>query len=249
MISSIERSPQRWARVAGVLYLAIIALGLFGEVMVRGTLFVPGDAAATASRIAGSPLLWRAGIVGDLLMQVLDVPVIVIFYVLLRPVSESLALFATWINLVQTAVLAANKLNLLVPVLLLGDAGHLKAFSPEQLHALSYGAIQLHGFGLGIGLVFFGFACLATGWLILRSGYLPRTLGVLMLLAGLSYLVNSLALLLAPSLATWLFPGVLVPAFIGEMSLCLWLMVKGVNMAQWAQRVPSWHVRAATDSP
>lgn len=231
------------------MHLAIILLGLFGEVIVRGALFVPGDAAATAGRIAGSPLLWRAGIVGDLLMQVLDVPVIVIFYFLLRPVSEGVALLATWINLVQTAVLAANKLNLLVPILLLGHAGHLKVFAPEQLHELSYLAIQLHGYGFGIGLIFFGFACLATGWLILRCAYLPRTLGVLMLLAGLSYLVNSLALLLAPSIATWLFPGVLVPAFIGELSLCLWLIVKGVNLAQWAQRVPAWHAGAATDPP
>jgi hypothetical protein len=236
MISSMERSPQLCARVAGFLYLTIILLGLFGEVFVRGALVVAGDAAATARNIAGSPFLWRAGIVGDLLMQVCDVPVLVIFYLLLRPVSESLALLATWINLVQTAVLAANKLNLVVPLLLAADAGYLKAFSPEQLHALSYLAIEVHEFGFGIGLVFFGFACLATGWLIFRSGYLPRTLGVLMLMAGLSYLTNSLALLLAPSFAAAIFPGVLVPAFVGESALCLWLIVKGVDTRKWAQR-------------
>lgn len=239
MIASIERSPRRAAQLAGWLYLAIIVLGLFGEVVVRRALVVPGDAAATLHQIAGSPLLWRAGIVGDLLMHVLDIPVIVIFYVLLRPVSEGVALSATWINLVQTAVLAANKLNLLVPVLLLGDAGHLKAFLPQQLQALSYLAIQLHDIGFGIGLVFFGFACLATGWLILRCGYLPAILGVLMLLAGLSYLVNSVVLLLAPPVAPALFPGVLVPAFVGELSLCLWLIAKGVDMEQWPLRVPT----------
>ena len=238
-LSSVECSPQRYARLAGFLYLAIILLGLFGEVFVRGTLVVSGDPAATANGVLHSQLLWRAGIAGDLLMHVCDVPVIVILYFLLRPVSETLALLATLINLVQTAVLAANKLNLLVPLFLLDEVGYLKAFSPEQLQVLSYLAIKAHGYGFGIGLIFFGFACLVRGCLIFRSGYFPKLLGLLMLLAGLSYLTNSFALLLAPSVATLIFPGVLVPAFVGELSLCVWLIVKGVNMKQWEQRVLS----------
>ena len=246
-ISSVERSPQLYARVGGFLYLAIILLGIFGELFVRGTLVVSGDATATANSILHSQFLWRAGIAGDLLMHACDVPVILILYFLLRPVSESLALFATLINLVQTAVLAANKLNLLVPLFLLEDAGYLKAFSPEQLHALSYLAIKAHGYGFGIGLIFFGFACLARGYLIFRSGYLPRTLGVLLLIAGLSYLTNSFALLLAPSFATLIFPGVLAPAFVGELSVCLWLIVKGVNVGQWEQRVTLRHARSASN--
>lgn len=233
---SIERAPQRYARISGVLYLAIILLGLFGELIVRGTLVVPGGALATANNVSASILLWRAGIVGDLMMQVLDVPVIVIFYLLLRPVSESLALFATLINLVQTAVLVMNKLTLLVPLFLLEDAAYLKTFSVEQLHALSYLAISAHGYGFALGLLFFGFACVATGQLIYRSRFLPKALGVLMWLAGLSYLLNSFALLLAPRFAAAIFPGVLVPAFIAELSVALWLMVKGVNMEQWAKR-------------
>jgi hypothetical protein len=154
MLTAIEASPQRYARLSGLLYLAIIALGLFGESYVRGTLFVPGDAAASASNIAASPLLWRAGIAGDILMHVFDVPVIVALYLLLRPVSARLALLSTLLNLVQTAVLAGNKLNLLVPIFLLADASYLQAFSPEQLHALSYLAIKAHSFGFGIGLIF-----------------------------------------------------------------------------------------------
>ena len=236
MTSSFERSPQRGARLAGVLYLAIILLGLFGELVVRGTLVVPGDAAATAAKIAASPLLWRAGIAGDLLMHVCDVPVILIFYWLLRPVSKNLALLATLFNLVQTAVLVLNKLTLLVPMLLLDDVETLKAFSAQQLDALSYLAIEAHGYGFAIGLVFFGFACLVRGHLIVRSGFFPRTLGWLLQIAGLSYLTNSFALLLAPSFAAAIFPGVLVPAFIGELSICLWLIVKGVDERQWALR-------------
>ncbi len=241
MHSSIERSPQLYARLGGVLYLAIILLGLFGEMFVRGTLVVSGDAAATASNISGSNVLWRAGIAGDILMHVCDVPVIVVLYLLLRPVSKSLALLATLMNLVQTAVLAANKLNLLVPIFLQEDAGFLKAFSPEQLHALSSVAIKAHGFGFGIGLIFFGFACLVRGYLIFRSGYFPRVLGLLILIAGLCYLTNSFALLLAPSFAAAMFPAILAPAFVGELSLCLWLIIKGVNSEQWKQRVALQH--------
>jgi Domain of unknown function (DUF4386) len=218
------------------LYLAIILLGLFGEVFVRGTLVVSGDAAATAHGVAAAQFLWRAGIAGDLLMHVLDVPVILIFYFLLRPVSESLALLATLLNLVQTAVLAANKLTLMVPLFLLDGAGTMTGFSAEQLQALSYLAIKAHGHGFGIGLIFFGVACLVRGILIYRCGYLPKLLGLLLLLAGLSYLANSFALILAPALATQLFPVVLVPAFVGELALCLWLIVKGVDLAQWGRQ-------------
>ena len=233
MTSSIEQSPQRYARIGGVLYLAIIALGLFGEAFVRGTLVVSGDATATASAIAASESLWRAGLAGDLLMHVFDVPVIVVLYLLLRPVSESLALLATFVNLIQTAVLVANKLNLLAPILLAGNAGGLNAFSPEQLHALSYLAIKAHGYGFGVGLIFFGFACLFRGYLIFRSGYFPRVLGLLMALAGFCYLANSFALLLAPALASALFPFVLMPAFVGELAFALWLVFKGVNVEKW----------------
>ena len=245
MTSSIERAPQFYARVGGLLYLAIIVLGIFGELYVRGRLVVAGDASATASSILSSQLLWRAGIVGDLLMHVCDVPVILILYLLLRPVYEGLAVLATLLNLIQTAVLVANKLNLLVPVFLLGDAGYLNAFSPEQLHSLSYLAINAHGYGFGIGLIFFGFACLIRGYLVFESGYLPKTLGLLLGIAGLSYLTNSFALLLAPSFATAIFPAVLVPAFVGELTVSLWLIFKGVNARQWEQRVVSIRARRA----
>jgi hypothetical protein len=233
MMSSIEQSPQRYARIGGVLYLAIIALGIFGEAFVRGTLVVSGDATATASAIAASESLWRAGIAGDLLMHVLDLPVILVLYVLLRPVSETLALLATLFNLIQTAVLVANKLNLLAPILLAGSSSGIGAFSPEQLHALAYVAISLHGYGFGVGLIFFGFACLFRAYLVFKSGYFPKVFGPLLAFAGLSYLVNSFALLLAPSLASALFPAILVPAFIGELSFALWLTFKGVNVEKW----------------
>ena len=235
MTSSLAPWPQRYARIGGVLYLAIIVLGLFGEGFVRGTLVVSGDATATARAIAASEGLWRAGVAGDLLMHVLDLPVILVLFLLLRPVSEPLAWLATFFNLVQTAVLAVNKLNLVAPILLLGNGYGLDGFSQLQLQELSYLAIKAHGYGFGIGLVFFGFTCLLRGYLVFKSGYFPRALGVLLVLAGLSYLVNSFALLLWPALASALFPFILVPAFVGELGFALWLVAKGVNVEQWAR--------------
>jgi hypothetical protein len=233
---SIKTSPQVYARVGGIAYLIIILGGLFGEMIVRNAIVVPGDATATANKLMASPLLWRIGIAGDLVMHVCDVILIMVLYVLLKPVNKHLALIAVLFNLIQTAVLVANKLNLLMPLFLLGDADYLKAFDSHQLQALSYISIKAHGYGFAIGLIFFGFECVLLGYLISKSGYLPNTIGILMQIAGLCYLVNSFSLLLAPRFADLIFPTVLLPSFIGELSLCLWLLVKGVNVLKWKEK-------------
>ena len=183
-----------------------------------------------------SPSLWRAGIAGDLVMHLCDVGVMLVFYVLLRPVSKNLALLALLFNLVQTAVLVANKLNLLVPLFLLGDAEYLKAFTPQQLQALSYVSLRTHDYGFGVGLMFFGVECLVVGYLIFRSGYLPRMLGVLMQIAGACYLTNSFALIVSPALGSKLFPFILLPPFVAELSTASWLLLKGVDVTRWAAR-------------
>jgi len=229
---AVESSPQAYARAGGVLYLIIIVAGIFGEMFVRSKLIVSGDAGATANNIMGSEMLWRIGIAGDLIMHVCDVPLTMIFYVLLRPVNRNLALLAAFFTLVQTSVVVANKMTLLTSLFLLGNAEYLNAFEPGQRHALAYLSVKAHGYGFGVGLIFFGCNCLVLGFLIFRSGYLPKILGVLMQIAGVCYLVNSFALLLAPAFASTLF---LVPAFIGELSLCLWLLVKGVNVPKWKE--------------
>lgn len=239
-------SPQVYARFGGVLYLFIIVAGIFGELFVRSTLVVSGDPTATANNIIGSQLLWRIGIAGDLLIHVSDLPLMLVFYVLLRPVNKNLTLLALLFNLIQTAVLVANKINLLMPLFLLGDADYLKALEPNQLHALAYLSIKLHGYGFSVGLIFFGFASLLYGHLIYKSGYLPRFLGILMQIAGLAYLTNSFALLIAPTFQDMIFPAVLLPAFIGESSLCLWLIVKGVNVPKWEKQASAERVSGAS---
>lgn len=241
---TFDEAPQPFVRLGGLAYLAIILLGLFGEVVVRGTLVVPGDPATTLANIDRAQGLWRAGLAGDLLMHVLDVPLIVLFYLLLRPVNRELALLAAVFNVVQTSVLVANKLTLLVPLLLSSDPALTAGLSPGQMSSLSALAISMHGYGFGIGLVFFGLACLVRGYLLLGSGYFPPILGVLLVAAGLSYLANSVALILAPNLAAILFPWVLVPALVGELALALWFVIRGVNIDAWAKRTGSPRSRA-----
>jgi len=213
----------RELRLAGLCYLAIIALGLWTEAFVRGSLVVAGNAAATAQNIAAHPQLWRLGLGADLLMQVLDLPVIVVLWRLLRPVNETLALTATGLNLVQTAVLVANRVQLLTALDVLTGNAVANAFLPGQREALAMLAVQLHSQGFGIGLIFFGFACVIRGALVVKSGVAPRLLGGMLALAGLAYLLNSFALLLAPDFAKLLFPAVMLPVFVGELAFALWL--------------------------
>ena len=234
-MKTFESNPQGYLRLAGLAYLANIALGLFGEVVVRGTMVVAGDGLATAARIAQDPGLWRLGLGGDLLMQLLDIPLIVVFYLLLRPVSRPLALMATAFNIVQTAVLAANKLFMLAPLLLITAPATPDLGSQVQFW------VRLHAHGFGIGLIFFGVACLLRGWLIARSGVLPRALGVLLIAAGAGYLVNSFALLLAPTLAGLLSPRLLIPSSARDLALSLWLLARGLDVQAWHAR---WAPRA-----
>lgn len=233
MTDTRETSPLFYARLAGALYLIIIAAGLIGEMFIRGPLLVSGDPAATANQIRQATDLWRMGIAGDLLMHVCDLPVMWALYILLRPVNRKLALLNLLFNMIQTAVLVTNKLSLVMVLFLLGKNSYMSAFEPQQLETLSYLFIRLHDYGFGIGLIFFGFVCLLEGYLIVRSGFLPKVLGYGMQVAGVCYLVNSIALLLAPALAGAMFPFILLPPFFGELSLAMWLLIKGVDKAKW----------------
>lgn len=230
---NFESSPQLYARIAGILYLVIILMGIGAEALVRNKLFVSGDANATANNIMHADFLWKMGITADLIMHICDLPVMIILYYLLKPISKKLALLNLSFNLIQTAVLVLNKLNLLAALFFLGDAEYLKSFTADQLHTLSYLSIKLHDFGFGIGLIFFGFVCLLEGYLIFRSVYFPKTIGVLMTVAGICYLTNSFVLILAPQFSSI---ALLMPCLLAELSFSLWLIFKGVNLSIWKQK-------------
>ncbi len=237
-----EINPRSYARAGGIAYLVIIAAGFFTEMVIRNAIIVPGDAAATAKNLLASPLLWRIGIAADLLMHVCDMIVLLVMYTLLKPVNKNLALLMVFFNMIQTAVLVANNMNMMTPMFLSGSADYLHAFTPDQLQALAYTFIRAHGYGFGSGLIFFGCACLISGYLIFRSGYFPKIIGVMIQLAGICYLINSFALIIAPEFAHLLFPAILLPAFAAETSLCLWLIIKGVKLKEWNETTGALYI-------
>jgi hypothetical protein len=242
--SEFSRSPQPYVRIGGALYLIIIALGLFAEGGVTNTLIVAGDAAATARNIIESQPLWRLGVAVNLIVPICAVPLLAIEYLLLRPVSKPLVLLAVLFNVVSLALEAVSKIHLLeVTALLGGDSSYASAFGPQQLHALAHLSLQSHDAAWNLALIFFGFTCVINGILIFKSGYLPKAVGVLMQLAGLSYLTACLSVFFAPAFADHILPAVLLPAFIGESSLCLWLLVKGVDLNKWHARRASISAR------
>jgi hypothetical protein len=185
----------------------------------------------------GSSVLWNVSVAGDLIVALCAVPLLWIEYLLLRPVSRHLVVLAVLFNLVSLAVEAISKLFLLVVVPTLGNADYLKAFEPQQLQILANLALKSHDIAFNIALIFFGCTCLVNGYLIFRSGYLPKLIGVLMQVAGLSYLIACFAALFAPKFADLIIPAILSLPLIGESSFCLWLLVKGVNVAKWQERV------------
>ena len=233
------------ARVGGVLYLIIIVLGALGEAVVRGSIVVPGNATATAANLRSMEWLWRLGVAGEVVLLTCAIALALILYILLRRVSRDLALAAVLFNLVSIAIEGVAAVSLAAALFPLGSAPYLNAFSPEQINAMATLSVRSHTFGFGIALIFFGVECVIVGYLIYRSGYMPRAIGVLMEIAGVCYVVNSFALLLAPPLSSRLFPAILIPALIAELSLALWLLVKGVNAEKWDQHVHSAELAGA----
>jgi hypothetical protein len=227
--------PQTYARAAGVLFLLSMLAGGFGEFYVPSRLIVPGDAAATVRNIETSDAFFRLGFASYLVEAVCDITLTLIFYVLLRPVRRDLALLAAFFGLVSTALFAVAELFYFAGPVILQGAHSLKGFSPDQRDGLVMLSLRLYGYGSGIFMVFYGLACLLRGYLIFRSGFLPRVLGVLLAIAGLGFVTRNFLLVLVPALAS---DFLLLPMFLAGLALTVWLLVKGVD-------VPKWEAKAA----
>jgi hypothetical protein len=227
-----ETSPRLKARIAGVFYLLTILTRMFVEIFVRNRLVVSDDAAATAANILAHEPLWRWGFAVDIIAFSSYVALTALFYELFKPVNRSVSLGAAFFGLVACAVQAVSSLFHLAPLVLLGGTPYLRVFNVEQLQALALMFLRLRAQCYhNIGLVFFGLYCLLIGHLIFRSAFLPRIIGVLMMLAGLSYL-----LFLSPPLVGYLQPYILIFPGVGQIALTLWLLVIGVNAQRWKEQ-------------
>ncbi len=228
-----EQAVQKYARIAGILFFLSLLAGGFGEIYAPSRLVVPGDAAATVANINASTGLFHWGFIAYLVEALCDVALSLIFYALLKPVSRELSLLAAFFGLMGTALFAVAELFYLAPRVILAPSGGLGAFSPEQLQALALLSMRIYAFGGGIFMVFYGAAWVVRGALIVRSGYLPRFLGVLLTIGGFGFILRNLALVLAPRLPSEAFPSLMLP---GGLLMIGWLLAKGVDGEKWREK-------------
>jgi Domain of unknown function (DUF4386) len=227
-----EVSPRFKARMAGVCQLLEAATAAFGQVIVIGRLVVAGNAAATAANILGHERLFWLGFASSLIGVGFHIAWALLLYELLKPVNRGLSLLAAFVILVGCSIQALTSLLYLAPLLVLQDGSSLSAFAPGQLQALALMFLKLNAYAFDIYLVFFGFWCVLTGYLIFRSTFLPRVLGVLLTISGLGWVTY-----LSPPLAQHLFfPFIAAASALGEIPLELWLIVMGVNAQRWKEQ-------------
>jgi len=225
-------SDKNLARLAGFCYLVVIATGMFSEIFVRQALRVANDALATAHNIQTNEMLFRWGFVADLFNFVVGLPTVLIIYHFFKKSNKIVLQIALAMVIIQTAIIAVNLLNQISPLLILGNDAYLNAFQQNQLATLSLLFLNIQSQGYAIGLVFFGFYCILIGYVIYRTNAMPKIIGVLYAVAGICYLINSFTMFLSKGFANPLFIYLAIPIFIGELSLCLWLLIKGIDTSK-----------------
>jgi hypothetical protein len=225
-----ETSPRLNARIAGALYLLTILTGIFAQGFVSGSLVVDGDAAATATNILTHRGLFQLGFAVYLIEMACQIAMTALFYDLLKPAGRSVSLIAAFLGFAGCVIKTFSRVFFIVPLFVLGGAHYLSVFSAEQLQALALLFLKVNDRGAAMALVFFGFYALLQGYLIIRSTFLPRILGVVSVVGGLGWL----SFLYLP-LGFRLFPYVAVCAILGAASLFLWLLVFGVNEQRWKE--------------
>ncbi len=230
MVTKEKMNPNKTARIAGFLYLTMVPLGFFG-MFGHSNLIVPGDAATTANNIMAYASLFRFSIVSALIVQVVNILLVLVLYKLLKPVNRNHAVLMVIFILVSVPITMLNELNQFAALLLLNGADYLTAFEADQLQAKVMLFLDLHEHGIHISGIFWGLWLCPMGYLVFKSGFLPRILGILLIIGCLGYLIDSVRFFFFPS-----FEPIVLYTFWGELLLPLWLLIKGVNVEQWKKR-------------
>lgn len=226
-----EGSPRLRGRLAGLFEALEGLTSAYGQVFILGGLVVSGDAAATAARILGHERLFWFGFALSLVGVACHVVWALLFYELFKPVNGSIALLAAFVTVVVCAMQAVTALLYAAPMLILKGGSSLSGLTTPQQQALAFVFLKVNGQAFNVDLVFFGLSCFLTGYLIFRSTFMPRILGVLLAIDGLGWMTY-----LYPPLATRIFPFIAVASGLAEIPLQLWLLIAGVNPERWKEQ-------------
>lgn len=224
-------APRTRARLIGVLLLLTMVGGGFAQGYVAGSIIVAGDVVATAGNIMAHEALYRLGFAVYLVEMASQIAMTVLLYQLLKPAGKTASAMALAFGLIGCTIKTLARLFFFAPLLVLGGASYLSVFDPEQLQALAFFSLRLNYTVETIAMVFFGLNTLLTGYLVFRSTFLPRALGVVSVVGGLGWLVY-LYEPLAHRLESWIV-GVGV---IGALAMVLWFLVKGVDEQRWTEQ-------------
>jgi hypothetical protein len=220
-------SLRKAAKIAGFARIISMIPAIFANFFVLPRLIVPGEAATTANNIIANELLFRMSICSWTIVFILDLVMAWALYVLLKPVNRSLSLLAAWLSLIHVAIAGCALFNHFSVLHLLSGADYLTVFEAGQLHAQVMSFLNGFDYGFLIGMVFFSLHLLVLGYLILKSGYIPKILGVLLIIASLGYLIDSFGMFLSPN-----FPQIGLFTFIGELIFAIWLLWKGAKIPE-----------------
>lgn len=221
-------STKKTARVAGLLYLLVAVFGTFSLIYVPRTLIVRGDATATANNILASESLFRLGIASGLIAAVIFMFLVLVLYRLLKGVNQQQAALMLILALIAVPLAFLNEVSSLAALILFRGADFLSVFEKPELDALAYLFLRLYGQGIVINQIFWGLWLFPFGVLVFRSGFLPRILGVWLIINGFAYVAISFTGLLSPQNYNIVFRSAF-PVLFGEMAIMLWFLIKGAK--------------------
>ena len=228
--ATITISQSKAARTAGILYFLTALIAPIGLMYVPGMLIVTGDAAATAERIRASEWLLRLGIGAELIPQIIAIFVVLALYRLFKPFDKNQAVLMVILGgLISIPIMFLSVLNEIAALILVSDADFLSVFSRRQLDALAYLFLRLHGQGLVLASIFWGLWLFPFGMLVIRSGFIPRVLGYLLMIAGIGYLASSFTTLLLPQYGE-LVGQITMALYFGELPIIFWLLIWGTRL-------------------